>query len=122
MMPSLNDWAKQRVSSVLQKNDKVQKSYKSEIKGLGSMILQNGLYGTIAYYKVREKDSSQQILSDIKELFKNKMQIADITKMEPINDLDYMKAQALALEAIKWLRRYADILIEDETKKVDRND
>ncbi len=122
MMPSLNDWAKQRVSSVLQKNDKVQKSYKSEIKGLGSMILQNGLYGTIAYYKVREKDSSQQILSDIKELIAKKMQIADITKMEPINDLDYMKAQSIALEAIKWLRRYADILIEDETKKGDRND
>jgi hypothetical protein len=50
------------------------------------------------------------------------MQIADITKMEPINDLYYLKAQAFAIEAIKWLRRYADILIEDETKKVDRND
>ena len=121
MMPSLNDWAKQRVSSVLQKNDEVQKSYKSEIKGLGSMILQNGLYGTIAYYRVREKDSSQQILSDIREILANKMRIVDVTKMEAIDDLDYMKAQSLVLEAIKWLRRYADILIEDDIKKGDRN-
>lgn len=114
MMPSLNDWAKERVTKVLDLNEKIRRSYKSEIKGLGSMILQNGLYGTIAYYKVREKDSSQQILSDIKELIAKKMRIADITKMEPVNDLDYMKAQAMALDAIKWLRRYADILIEGE--------
>jgi len=114
MMPSLNDWAKERISYVLQKNDKVQKSYKSEIKGLGSMILQNGLYGTIAYYKVRKKDSSQEILGDLKELLAERMKIVDVTQMNPINDLDYMKAQAIVLEAIKWLRRYADILIEGE--------
>lgn len=114
MMPSLNDWAKERVSSILGKCEKVQKSYKSEIKGLGSMLLQNGLYGTIAYYKVREKDSSKEILADLSSLLSERMEIADVTEMNPINDLDYIKAQTIVLEAVKWLRRYADILIEGE--------
>jgi CRISPR-associated protein Cmr5 len=114
MMPSLNDWAKERVTKVLDLKDNIRRSYKSEIKGLGSMILQNGLYGTIAYYKVREKDSSRQILADIRDLLADKMIIVDVTKMEAMNDLDYMKAQAIVLDAIKWLRRYADILIEGE--------
>ncbi|HNU23230.1 MAG TPA: type III-B CRISPR module-associated protein Cmr5 [Mesotoga sp.] len=113
-MPSLNDWAKQRVTSILGKSEKVQKSYKSEIKGLGSMLLQNGLYGTIAYYKVREKDSSKEILDHLKSLLLERMDIPDITEMNPINDFDYIKAQTIVLEAVKWLRRYADILIEGE--------
>ncbi len=114
MMPSLNDWAKERVSSILGKCEKIQKSYKSEIKGLGSMLLQNGLYGTIAYYKVREKDSSKEILDHLKSLLLERMDIPDITEMNPINDFDYIKAQTIVLEAVKWLRRYADILIEGE--------
>ena len=56
------------------------------------MILQNGLYGTIAYYKVRKRCESE-ILGDLKELLAERMKIADVTQMSPINDLDYMKGK-----------------------------
>lgn len=120
-MPSLNDWAKEKVLTAQEESLKVQASYKTEIKGLGGMILQNGLYGAIAYHKVRNKDSSHLILSQLNELMFKTMEIQGVENMEPIGDLEYMKAQSIALEAIKWLRRYADILIEEDIEKGDRN-
>jgi len=121
-MPLINDWAKKRVEEVTSIELEAQKSYKSEIKGLGSKILQNGLYGTIAYYKVKRNRESERrsskalelILRHIESAVKERIGIEHITDMEPIDDTTYMRAQESVVDAIKWLRRYADILIVTE--------
>jgi len=121
-MPLINDWAKKRVEEVLQLSSEAQKSYRSEIKGLGGMILQNGLFGTIAYYKVKRNRESERrsskalelILAHIEGAVIERIGIDRITEMEPIDDTTYMRAQESVVDATKWLRRYADILIATE--------
>ncbi|UYP01297.1 type III-B CRISPR module-associated protein Cmr5 [Oceanotoga sp. DSM 15011] len=43
----------------LKNKDNLLKSYKSIIKGLGAMIIQNGLYGTVVFYRSKINPKSE---------------------------------------------------------------
>lgn len=111
----LNQWAKEKVKSIAI-NKNIRKSYKSEIKGLGSMVTQNGLYGTLAFYLVKDsnKPAAESIRNQIAELLQDRLDITNINDFPELNNDVYLRAQELVLDAISWLRRYADIFIEDD--------
>ncbi|OAA26687.1 hypothetical protein AT15_06320 [Kosmotoga arenicorallina S304] len=107
---TLSEWAKIQVSSVV-KN--VQENYCQEIKGLGSMLTQNGIYGTLAFYKVKKanKPAAETIISQFKRLALDYLKIENLEDFPELSNSQYLKLQALAVEATSWLRRYADILL-----------
>ncbi|HCZ06897.1 MAG TPA: type III-B CRISPR module-associated protein Cmr5 [Thermotogae bacterium] len=110
--------AKNLVLELEKKKDK--EEYLRRAKGLGSMIIQNGLAGTVLFLK---KKGPQEILEHLDKLIAYKTKIENVSEkivkdiksdQEQHGELtseQYLKAQNAALEAAKWLRRYADILL-----------
>lgn len=114
--------AKTLVLELEKKKDK--EEYLRRAKGLGSMIIQNGLAGTVLFLK---KKGPQEILEHLDKLIAYKTKIENVSekivkdiKSDQKSDQEqhgeltseqYLKAQNAALEAAKWLRRYADILL-----------
>lgn len=114
--------AKNLVLELEKKKDK--EEYLRRAKGLGSMIIQNGLAGTVLFLK---KKGPQEILEHLDKLIAYKTKIENVSekivkdiKSDQKSDQEqhgeltseqYLKAQNAALEAAKWLRRYADILL-----------
>lgn len=114
--------AKKFVLELAEKEDK--EEYLRRAKGLGSMIIQNGLAGTVLFlkkkgpkeilehldkliaYKTKIENVSEKIVKDIKS-----DQKSDQEQHGELTSEQYLKAQNAALEAAKWLRRYADILL-----------
>ncbi|AJC73731.1 CRISPR-associated protein Cmr5 [Pseudothermotoga hypogea DSM 11164 = NBRC 106472] len=84
--------------------------YLTLARKLGSMIIQNGLIGTITYLK--NKSQGFVILGHLYELVSQQIPV-DISKPESVPERDYFKVQAVALEASKWLKRYAEILLKE---------
>lgn len=117
-------WSKNKVLEYLdnipsdetdKKKNQLKSQFKSEIKGLGSMIIQNGLYGTIAYMKAKDSSNNEykkivKILDDGCKYFKKIEKISNFDEME---DNKYLETQDLILDIIKWLRRYVDIFIKE---------
>lgn len=112
----VHEWAKEKVKEVKNMSHEEQKSYKQEIKGLGSMIVQNGLYGTLAFYNVKQsnKPAAGIIINQLSDLVRKFLSIENLNEFPQLDNAKYLHAQELVLEAISWLRRYADILIEEE--------
>lgn len=101
-------WAKERVEMNLSKGSE----YKNLVKGLGSMIMQNGLLATLLFLKAKNKPHHKAVLEDIFECLKKKG-VANPEKMQ-FEDKKYLFLTTEVLEMNKWLRRYADILIESK--------
>lgn len=100
------------VKEMLNLSDKEKEKYLSTVKGLGSFIIQNGLAGTILFVK---KKGPEKVIEHIDKLIEKQTGVKDFSK-EVINGKDlpqqkYIQMQYAALEGIKWLRRYADILL-----------
>ncbi|BBE30572.1 hypothetical protein OSSY52_07130 [Tepiditoga spiralis] len=117
--------------------DKLLKAYKSTIKGLGSMIIQNGLYGTVIFYrskmnpksekkdkeknkKADEKKYIEYILDDLCAFFEEFYDFENIEKDNYNNFLEFLEKgnlkefQDRILSFVGWYRRYADIFIEKD--------
>lgn len=106
------------VKSMLQKPEDEQKEYLSWVRGLGSMIMQNGLAGAVLFLKVKKQDV---IIDHLKKLLSTHAGlhgvIEQILNGDKTRDLTYMKGQLAALEGVKWLRRYAEIFMGELLKK-----
>ncbi|KAF2961059.1 type III-B CRISPR module-associated protein Cmr5 [Fervidobacterium sp. 2310opik-2] len=98
------------------------KKYVSRIKGLGSLIVQNGLAGAIVFIKAKEKgQAGKAILDHLNKIIEEKTgekdfveKITNPDNTEEIMQSKYLQIQMTALEGVKWLRRYADILLSEE--------
>lgn len=124
---SLQEIAKNRIkyneNRINNKKDK--ESYKSNCKSLGAMIIQNGLYGTLLFYKSKmikqDKIFYRAVYEDLECFIQNQNIInkdEDILKeLENTDKLNMI--QDRVLEIISWYSRYADIFIlvgdENET-------
>lgn len=115
---SIQKIAKERVlhnEKELQGNSKT--AYRSTIKGIGSMIIQNGLYGTLLFLRSKSKEHHCAILKDIKyyleetKLVKENTKNIDelITLLENSENLSII--QNRVLEFVNWYRRYVEIFI-----------
>lgn len=105
----ISAWAKERVLISRKLGDE----YKNLVKGLGAMIIQNGLLATLLFLKAKGKDHHNAVLEDLNAFFKIKGLSVNIN--DPVfEDKDYLKTTSMVLEMNKWLRRYADILIKAE--------
>lgn len=116
---SLQEIAKERIrynnGKINNKKDK--ESYRSACKNLGAMIIQNGLYGTMLFYKSKmikqNKIFYKAIYKDLEYFIKSQNIVnnnEDILKeLENTNKLHII--QDRVLEIINWYRRYADIFI-----------
>ena len=94
--------------------------YLSTVKGLGSMIIQNGLYGTILFLKVKARNEpiNNELIKHLDTLIE--IQTGEKNFSEKVingtaeQNSKYFKIQYAALEGVKWLRRYADIYLGGE--------
>lgn len=85
--------------------------YLTIARKLGGMIIQNGLIGTVMFLK--KKSQSSKILDHLAEIVKWRTSV-DLSNLENMSEQDYLKIQKVALEASKWLKRYAEILLRGE--------
>ncbi len=95
--------------------------YLRRVKGLGNMIIQNGLAGTVLFIK---KKGPKEVLEHLDRLVEFKTKIPNIsekivnelknTQNSTLDSNQYLEAQSAALEGVKWLRRYADIFLGGE--------
>lgn len=116
---SLQEIAKERIKYSDNKiNDKKDKeSYRSACKNLGAMIIQNGLYGTLLFYKSKmikkNKIFYRAVYEDLEYFIKSQNIINNngdiLNELENTNKLHII--QDRVLEIINWYRRYADIFI-----------
>lgn len=108
---TLSQWAKERVLL----SASLGSEYKNLVKGLGAMIIQNGLLGTMIFLEKKAKDGKAHFhaaLSDIQEYLKKEGM--NHPEQMAFEESTYLSLTAKVLDMIKWLRRYADILIEGE--------
>jgi len=89
--------------------------YLRTVKSLGSMIVQNGLMGTILFLKKRGKNKVVDHLGKMIEPLTLEDSIVEkLMKNEPLDARTYLKAQIAALECAKWLKRCGEILLGGE--------
>ncbi|MGC9797401.1 type III-B CRISPR module-associated protein Cmr5 [Fervidobacterium riparium] len=104
------------VEEIYKCNDpKKKEKYLSTVKGLGSMIIQNGLYGTILFLLVKGHDDVVKHLDRVIKLQTGEENFSEkVKRAEALQNPQYFKIQYAALEGVKWLRRYADIYLGGE--------
>jgi len=95
-----------KVREIQQLDESKRKEYLTLARKLGSMIIQNGLIGTVIFLK--KKDSV--ILTHLEDMVRQQTQV-NISEPMQILDKDYFRIQIVALEVSKWLKRYAEILL-----------
>ncbi|MGC9771003.1 type III-B CRISPR module-associated protein Cmr5 [Fervidobacterium islandicum] len=100
------------VQEMVNKEQNEKEKYLNTVKGLGSMIIQNGLYGTILFLMVKKQD---KIIEHIDKLIEVQTGVKNFSALvkegEVQRNTEYFKRQYAALEGVKWLRRYADIYL-----------
>ncbi|HPE69772.1 MAG TPA: type III-B CRISPR module-associated protein Cmr5 [Thermotogota bacterium] len=108
----LSAWAKERVNH----NAALGSEYKNLVKGLGAMIIQNGLLGTIVFLRVKAADRKphRAVIEDIQAFLNNEGYRVDLFGDISFRDEEYLQITTRVLEMVKWLRRYVDILIQGE--------
>jgi len=104
------EYAKVRVI----KNQSKGSEYKNLVKGLGAMIIQNGLLATLLFLKSKDKPHHKAVMEDIFEFMKLRG-IPNPQNMQ-YDESRYLRLTSEVLEMNKWLRRYADILIESKDR------
>lgn len=102
------------VKEMLKKPQNEQETYLSWVRGLGSMIMQNGLAGAVLFLKVKKQEEIVKHLKELLSIHGLKSLIDEIIEDPKIQQHDYIRAQLVALEGVKWLRRYAEIFLKKE--------
>ncbi|WGS65178.1 type III-B CRISPR module-associated protein Cmr5 [Marinitoga aeolica] len=93
-------------------NEEDKKIYRSLIKGLGSMIIQNGLYGTLVFLRAKAKTHHLAVFDDIQHFLKEKNLFQGDDLLEFLENTENLSViQDRVLEFTNWYRRYADIFI-----------
>lgn len=91
------------------------KEYLSRVKGIGSLVIQNGLAGAVLFTKNIKKKGTEKVIEHLNKLIEEQTGIKDFSEKlingEEFTQQAYLQMQYAALEGIKWLRRYADILL-----------
>ncbi|BBE31757.1 hypothetical protein OSSY52_18980 [Tepiditoga spiralis] len=111
---SIQKCAKERI--IMRKDKSYASTYRSLIKGLGSQIIQNGLYGTLVFLDAKNKEHHKAVSEDIiyflkeSNIYTTNDHIYDFLEKE--NNL--MLAQDKVLEFVGWYRRFADIFIRND--------
>ncbi|MBP6983934.1 MAG: type III-B CRISPR module-associated protein Cmr5 [Thermotogae bacterium] len=108
------EWAKSRVTLNIRelREEKARNKYKNFVKGLGAMIIQNGLLGCLLFLTFKKDIHLKAVMEDVFEFMKWRG-IQNPQNME-FSEEKYLKITSEVLEMNKWLRRYADILIESK--------
>lgn len=110
-MTAVAKLAAECVKEILKEKDEKEK-YLSNVKGLGSLIIQNGLAGAILFIKKKGSDKLIEHIDKIIKLQTGEEEFSQkIINGEDIPPQKYMQLQLAVLEGVKWLRRYADILL-----------
>jgi CRISPR-associated protein Cmr5 len=111
---SVQKFAKNRIDE--NKNKFYRKEYKTLIRGLGPMIIQNGLYGTLVFYISKGKDHHNAVVEDIR-LYLERINIVNANNnydlLKKLEGEVYIQAQEKILDFVNWYRRYADIFIKE---------
>jgi CRISPR-associated protein Cmr5 len=107
--------AKERVIRFY-KGQKNKSEYKSLIKGLGSMIIQNGVYGTTVFLMAKGKEHHNAVVEDLK-YYLSKIGLYDgkkdfLTFLEETPKLPII--QDKVLEFVDWYRRYVEIYYQGD--------
>ena len=111
----------EKVKNVLegQKQD-----YRRKVDGLGSMIIKNGLYATLLFLRSKSddsnKDAGELLCKHIRDIVKQfqgiEIKLEDAEMFADFCSHEYIQTQKFVLEVVKWLKRYARILIPKEAR------
>jgi CRISPR-associated protein Cmr5 len=106
-----------------EENDKnILKSYRSLIIGLGAMIIQNGLYGTLVFLRAKGKRHHEFVFEDIRIFLEKKKYIKSKDVLEFLEQTDNLSSiQERVLEFVNWYRRYAEIFIKTSNEDDENN-
>ncbi|MBZ4649364.1 cmr CRISPR-associated protein, Cmr5 family [Thermosipho africanus Ob7] len=113
----------------MESNNELKKSYKSLVKSLGALVLQNGLYASIVFIisKTKDKNNYYYVLKDIQKFLKEYFKDSYVVNNKDIKDikqevLEFLESESFKkaykqfseqfIEFIKWHRRYVDIYID----------
>ncbi|HEY8541167.1 MAG TPA: type III-B CRISPR module-associated protein Cmr5 [Pseudothermotoga sp.] len=103
--------AAELVASIRESQNKIQEEYLRTIRGLGSLVIQNGLAGAILFTIKKE---SKEVVEHLDQLIEIKTGVSKLSKKIEDGDIykqKYLQIQIAALDCIKWLKRYAEILL-----------
>lgn len=94
--------------------------YLRAVKGLGSMIMENGIAATLLFLK---KKGLGDVIGHLDKLLYLKTNIEDFSSRvidgkagEPLTASEYLSAQMAAVDCAGWLKRYAEIYFGGEVK------
>ncbi len=104
--------AKKAVELIVSIRDDKKEEYLRTVRGLGSLVVQNGLLGAILFTK---KKGPQEVVDHLEQLIRIKIGSDKFSMNEIINGSitqeKYLQIQIAALDCIKWLKRYSEILL-----------
>lgn len=93
----------------------IQKDRKEEylrtVRGLGSLVIQNGLAGAMLF---TIKKGPKEVIDHLDQLIEIKTGVSKLSEKVKNGDIyqqRYLQLQIEALDCIKWLKRYAEILL-----------
>ncbi len=106
----ISKWAKDTVFKHSKEEEKLFKEYVSLVKGLGAMIIQNGLLATLIFLKVKGKNHHTCLKNDVINFIEFRGYHCENGKKEiEFNENEYLHITQEVLDMVSWLRRYADI-------------
>jgi CRISPR-associated protein Cmr5 len=85
--------------------------YLRTVRGLGSLVIQNGLAGAVLF---TIKKGSQEVIDHLDQLVEIKTGVSKLSEKVKSGDIyqqKYLQVQIAVLDCIKWLKRYAEILL-----------
>lgn len=100
----------------MQNSDR-KEEYLRAIKGLGSLVMQNGLIGALL---ITMKKGPEQIVEHLDQLIELRTGVKDYSKKVKEGNIEmqnYLYVQTASLEAIKWLKRYAEIILGGDSSE-----
>ncbi|MBM7560012.1 type III-B CRISPR module-associated protein Cmr5 [Marinitoga litoralis] len=97
---------------VLKNSNRLNEDNKKIYRSLGSMIIQNGLYGTLVFLKAKGETHHLAVFGDIQHFLKEKNLFQGNDLLEFLENTENLSViQDRVLEFTNWYRRYADIFI-----------
>jgi len=96
-------------------NEEKRGEYLRAVRNLGPMIIQNGLAGALLFAK--KKDWPSQLFEHVDELVQLLTGVNEVSKKVENGSIfhqDYLRLQLAALEGVKWLKRYSEIILGGE--------
>ncbi len=96
-------------------SEKEREEYLKAVRSLGPMIIRNGLAGSLLFAKKKEwPEELVNHLDELIELQTGKKGILKKVENGSIFDEDYLWIQIAALESVRWLKRYSEIILGGE--------